>query len=275
MSEFVKASVSRFLKVRYSTSLKSFLNLLCIAFLDSFPNWVMNLFSPKGKLQGLYHRMTEHLTLRINGLRISVNDFAALQIMTDEKESFMNEYFVPKIGDVVVDVGAHIGKYTLLWAKKVGKAGHVVALEPKPENYRMLQHNIADNRLENISAFNAAAWNRAGSLTLFLGESSASASVHQYYSRNHISVPAFSLDELLKDYVRVDWLKVDVEGAEVEVLQGAADTLKRFKPKLMLEVWSFNYAKVLEILRVPGYKWVEVNPRIQYSDNWYTQIFAF
>lgn len=63
-------------------------------------------------------------------------------------------------GDVFIDVGAHIGKYTILVAKIVGKEGLVIAIEPNPENYETLLENIKLNNLKNVIAVNIAAWNK-------------------------------------------------------------------------------------------------------------------
>lgn len=270
---YIKDSFVRFKRVRHSTSIKGFNNLVCVAVIDSLPNLFLNLFG-KGRLKRLAELMLSNITLRVNGCSIRVNDFLAYHIMTDDSEAFMEQYFKPSAGFIVVDVGAHIGKYSVLWGKQVGCYGKVIALEPKKENYDLLLRNIRTNKLCNVHAYNCAAWKRNEVLTLFMGETSAAVSVHAYNYKRSFQVQAVTVDELVQNLKRVDMVKVDVEGAEADVLEGMSFVLSRFRPCLMLEVWAVNYDRVVGLLGRFNYSFFEVTPHLDCYGTWYTQVLA-
>jgi len=154
-------------------------------------------------------------------------------------ESEILSIFEPRTGDNVVDCGAHIGKYTILASKLVGKDGHVVAIEPSLENYEALLVNLKLNRCENVVPMNRAAWREDEEVTLWVSQSTATHSLKQAWDeeralwpankRESVNVRGLRLDDLLKTMVRIDWLKLDVEGAESEVLQGATECIKKGK----------------------------------------------
>ncbi len=133
-------------------------------------------------------------------------------------------------GDAVfVDVGAHIGKYTILAARLLGSGGRVVAIEPDPSNFAALTTNVALNRLDNVRAFNVGCWSSDGEKVLHrqLGNLGG----HSFVDSTEggaISVPVRTLDSLLAEAgaTQVDAMKLDVQRAESEVLLGASSTLQ-------------------------------------------------
>ena len=82
--------------------------------------------------------------------RINKDDF----IVMTRHEDVIIQYFHPKEGDVVIDVGAHIGRYTIIASKRVGPNGKVIAIEADPSNFEMLNRNIQLNRLANVTTLN-------------------------------------------------------------------------------------------------------------------------
>ena len=84
--------------------------------------------------------------------RNNKDDFKLMTIHEDE----LMKYFVPEEGDIVVDVGAHIGLYTIIASKRVGLSGKVFSIEPDPVNFEILGKNIRINHLENVVALNYA-----------------------------------------------------------------------------------------------------------------------
>lgn len=103
----------------------------------------------------------------IDGIKYTLLDFEDLMIVSREFESFLQMWLKPRRGEVFVDIGAQIGKYTIIVAKVVTKEGMVVAIEPHPVNYQTLQRNIRLNKLENVIALNLAAGDRNCELKLF------------------------------------------------------------------------------------------------------------
>jgi len=152
-----------------------------------------------------------------------------------------------KPGMVAFDVGANLGYYTLLFANRIGAAGRVIAIEPNPETFELLSETVALNGYGGMtSLICAAASARAGeSAELFvpLGEpknATIAFSGNNRASELTASVPTVSIDALAKPLERVDFVKIDVEGAEPQVLEGMAATIERFKPTILLE---FNVSR--------------------------------
>lgn len=133
-------------------------------------------------------------------------------------------------GMVVIDVGAHVGYYSLLAAKQVGPNGKVYAFEPEPHNYELLQRNVALNGRSNVLTFKEAISDRVGSAKLYLTKldnGRHSTYRHGLPESGCIVVDTTTVDAFLggRGWPRVDLVKIDVEGAELDVLNGMGQTL--------------------------------------------------
>ena len=155
-----------------------------------------------------------------------------------------------------LDVGAHLGRYTLRAAKKIGSNGKVIAVEPNKDNYAFLVRNIRLNRFDNCLALNIAGYSSNSEVELFFGEDSARHSIKEDFGKGFYRVKARILDDVLKENgIRsVDLIKVDVEGAELEVLKGLNNTLKKQNPKLIIEVLKRDKRKIADYLTSLGYE---------------------
>lgn len=144
-------------------------------------------------------------------------------------------------GDVVVDVGAHIGYFTVLFARLAGDQGRVYAFEPNPETVALLRRNIAENRLRNVIAENKAASDRDGVVNLHVShdDSVDHRICYTGASRRTVPVEAVRLDAYFHDPLsRVDFIKIDVQGAEHRALEGMAALIRRCGHiKLLTEFW--------------------------------------
>lgn len=158
--------------------------------------------------------------------------------------AWMQEQLAP--GDVVVDVGANIGYYTVLAARLVGPEGRVVAVEAHPEIAPLLTRNVVLNGYhDRVSVFQRAAWHEPGTLAfhrrVHYAANSSVGSVgeetlgHLHDREAKVEVEAARVDDLLEGVGRVDLLKVDVEGSEVRALAGLERTV-RANPDLTLMV---------------------------------------
>jgi len=132
-------------------------------------------------------------------------------------------------GMVAVDIGANIGYYSLLAASLVGKTGKVYAFEPEPQNYTLLIRNVNANGYTNIEAHQKAVSHSAGKMALYLGTQSGTHSLFgvRGTTTQSVMVDLVSLDEFFKERTKnVDIIKVDVQGAEMDVLTGMQNVIK-------------------------------------------------
>ena len=168
--------------------------------------------------------------------RINKDDF---KIMTIHEDDIIKR-FTPKKGDIVIDIGAHIGLYTIISSKRVGANGKVVAIEADPSNFEMLNSNIKLNQLTNVIPLNYAVHSKETKVKLYLPSGESGFTKYNTIMPNWINtqekfveVNANTLDYLLQlNEIRqeeVNWIKIDVEGAEFEVLKGATNVLSKSK----------------------------------------------
>jgi FkbM family methyltransferase len=152
--------------------------------------------------------------------------------------------------DTFWDIGAHIGYFSLLAAQALHPGGQVAAFEPAKEAYARLKDNISLNPYQNISIYNLAVSHSEGEARLFLAGDMADSSANLYnpkedQTREEI-VRTVALDQFSREmpWARPDFLKIDVEGAELAVLQGAAKTIGDFLPLLLMEMEEKNLRAV-------------------------------
>jgi FkbM family methyltransferase len=179
-----------------------------------------------------------------------------LVLASRDKEPYVQKIFKSKSGETVVDIGAHIGFYTLKAARDVGQKGTVIAIEPDPQNFLLLKKNIAINHFHNTIAINAALSDHDGQ-RLFYTCADPSVSGFQPSPRTRIKealmMTTMTLDELLRGLGinRVDWIKIDAEGEELRILKGSAHVLQNNKKvKIIIEA---PYREVLEYLTEMGF----------------------
>ncbi|MCF8063554.1 MAG: FkbM family methyltransferase [Deltaproteobacteria bacterium] len=169
-------------------------------------------------------------------------------------------------GMTAIDVGANIGYYALLEATLVGPKGLVYALEPFPRNYDLLVRNIRLNRREDrIHPFRLAAGDAEGMTRMYLGPSDNMHCLMEYDRtdtfNDHIEVETVTLDRFLEGRRPVDFLRMDLEGYECQVLDGMQETLRTVRPDLLFEIHPVGdvdpdprYTPYLERLLDLGYR---------------------
>lgn len=137
----------------------------------------------------------------------------------------------------VIDIGANVGYYTLHLATLVGNKGKVFAFEPDPLNFSILEKNIHLNNFKNIILVNKAVSNSSSKTILF--QNSFNAGGHSIIKTENadkkIIVETITLDEYFKNFSnKIDLVKIDVEGAEYQVITGALNFFKKFKPTYLI-----------------------------------------
>lgn len=160
----------------------------------------------------------------------------------------------------IIDVGADIGYYTLLFRSHVGKLGKIYAFEPNTESKEILDHNIKLNSFENVKTFDVGLYDSEKKIamdgdTIIPGDKS-----------NQNIIQTKTLDSMgIKD---IDMIKIDIEGAEMNALKGMKETLLKYKPSLLIEVHpgklkDFNSSslEVVTFVKSLGYNIEPVCPK--------------
>jgi len=142
--------------------------------------------------------------------------------------------------DTVIDAGANIGMFTFYAARKTGENGQVFAFEPVPEVNKILSDSLKYNIYQgkNIEVVSYALGSSNEDLTLSYQDDDLGGSALSKKS-NFVKVPQITLDDFVKNRKidKVDFIKMDIEGMEREVLKGASETIAKFKPKLAICIY--------------------------------------
>lgn len=142
-----------------------------------------------------------------------------------------------KSGDVFFDVGANIGYFTLLSARLVGINGVVHSFEPIPRVYYQLSENLKLNNLKNVTAHNFAVGSFENKILINTYDNNIGmSSLLKESGDSAEEVEVKVLDDIFSDTERIDFMKIDVEGFEYEVLKGASKLIKKHKPKILFEI---------------------------------------
>lgn len=143
-------------------------------------------------------------------------------------------------GTRVLDIGAQSGFYSLLLSRLVGPEGMVFAFEPLPANFRILEENLSLNSIQNVMIRREAVSDLSGNIIFEFPREEVSLIAGPLLESDNLAtfqVPAISLDDFVRDTGRpIQFIKMDVEGAETAVLRGAVQTLKAFHPSMVIEL---------------------------------------
>lgn len=184
--------------------------------------------------------------------------------------------------DVVLDIGANIGYYTLLLSHLVGPEGLVVAVEPHPKNFHLLHLNLRLNGVNNVETLQAAVSDKEGDAILFEAEGSNWHALHSTdrTTNKGIRVTTLTIDAIARQVSRpIALIRMDIEGWEHRALIGAQETLRRDRPALIMEVhpeylppeelkqmllWLglLGYDRCMVILRRDDFPWVKRPRRV-------------
>jgi FkbM family methyltransferase len=154
-------------------------------------------------------------------------------------EPAMQRFLAERVrpGDVVLDLGANVGFFTLTAAALTGAGGHVIAYEPLPRNVAALRANIAVNRLSYVEVVEAAVSDRDGEAILNINESDQEASLVHAATKRRVIVRTVTVDaEMRRLGLTPDLIKIDVEGAEEDAVRGMLVTLRRARPVIVCEM---------------------------------------
>lgn len=170
-------------------------------------------------------------------------------IWEKEETEFLRN--VVKEGMNVVDIGANIGYFSLLFSKWVGDKGKVYSFEPDPFNFDLLLKNSHANRSENISCFQKAISNHNDHASLFLSKKNkGDHRIFDFYvyedddNRKSIDVECVKLDSILPSDEKIDFIKMDIQGSEYLALEGMNNSItKNPNIQLLTEFWPYAIEK--------------------------------
>lgn len=214
-----------------------------------------------------YHFLTRKfigedvISVNAHGQKMYVNATFGLTLLstgTYQSEKLMTTLFTKLItkGTTVIDVGAYVGYYTLLAAQATGDRGKVFCFEPEPSNYALLLKNIEANSYNNVVLVQKAVINRIGVVKLFVAKDpSGHSTVCQNPHQVAISVDCTTLDDFFfgREYP-IQVIKIDVEGAEMTVLEGMKNIISKNRQINIFTEFSPEALKIAGCLPVEYFK---------------------
>jgi len=194
-----------------------------------------------------------------------------LSVPVLERPSYALGTYEPKVveaisanvgpGAIAFDIGSHVGYLSLVLSKKVCAEGRVVSFEPDVRNLRALRTNVEQNLISNVTIVDQPLSNKPGTIKFAIYDTYSLVnhvvdSFHDSASDAQIvEVEATSVDAYCNDNdLRPTFLKIDVEGHEVSVLQGAMGLLRAQHPTVLVEVRPDTFIAVSALLKPLGYK---------------------
>jgi FkbM family methyltransferase len=243
-------------------------------------SWQARIYALRYRIKRAWSRVFPRVPLPVRlpygGWWLAADDMMDDSIFTGNFErnelKFVENFLKP--GMTVLDIGAHHGLYTILAAQKVGKGGKVFAFEPSPNQRRRLATHLRLNRVaDRVSILPAAVGNETAGTTLYVvaGKETGCNSLRPpavQEPTEPVQVQVTSLDAILskENMGRVDFIKMDIEGAELAALQGARELLaKHPRPVILAEMadsrtlaWGYQASAIYDFLAARGFQWFEV-----------------
>ena len=182
-----------------------------------------------------------------------ISRFVEMTGKLDHDDSIMTR-ILPYIkqGAIVVDVGAYIGDHTIAYAKKVGNEGAVFAFEPSQPTFECLEYNLKGYK-DTVLCFNMALGKEAGKCSL--------QSVETNYGMNYINSDSGEIEVRTLDSFNLgglDFLKIDCEGYELDVLEGAKETINKYRPIMFIEINELALSR-RNMKRLEIFAWLKEN----------------
>ncbi len=185
-------------------------------------------FNPKGSLIVNIYDYKLQIPLQYDGIGKALFIFKCREL--DHKWIIDKEL---SLGNVVLDLGANIGYYAVMEAKKIGNQGKIYAIEPDPRNIEFLKKNISLNNMVNIFEFEQGAISNKAEKAEFILSSKTNLSSFEnnknLKNSETIKVQTYELGEYLKNKKRLDLIRMDIEGHEIEVFDSLINFSSKFK----------------------------------------------
>ena len=197
---------------------------------------------------------------RVEGIRLVIQPRSEKFLWTGTHEPEVQDAIVEILGPGATfwDVGSHIGYFTLLASRVVGPTGTVHAFEPLPATFRRLKASIAANDAANVVAHELALSPVSGPASLHGGDVSVLWSLEPAGRPRSITVQCQTLAEAVSAYGPPDLIKVDAEGAEIDILECGRNELAEHRVPVLLETAS-DHEVIVATERLPFYEAERIN----------------
>jgi len=254
-------------RILYKQTVRIFANsgLRKIEFIDNLNNYLRSRLKPNFIITKKYgHKM---FLDELDSLHLSVHrDWENFETSIIEKEI--------KRGDVVLDIGANIGFYSLIMGNLVGNEGKVYAFEADPTNFEILEKNVKINEYKNIILINKAVLDKPGKVKLYIDEKNTGKNtLNKGENVKYVEVEAIRLDDYFPKNKEINFIKMDIEGSEGRAIKGMVNLLKKNKNiKIISEIYpglldeiggeiNFRTKDYLEFLEKIGFKLYDINEK--------------
>lgn len=209
--------------------------------------WLLNFFMPLLYLRHIRQETVIHPVNNSIKMKLRVGSFdkwATYQVW--KFGEYTDKHFAIQPNDIVVDIGGHIGSFSI-WAAKQAFNGKVFTFEPNLENFQLLKENKELNNVSNLHIYNMAVSDKVGNVSFFNSDhQSMGHSMYEHELPNKTTVHATSLDEIMlsNKIEKIDFLKIDAEGAEYPILLNASATSLSKINKIFIEYHDYlNHGK--------------------------------
>lgn len=203
------------------------------------------------------------------------------------------ERFLKKLnfsGQTVYDVGGCEGHYSMFFSKAVGRSGRVICFEPHPRNCATIRENLKINNISNVDIYSLGLGSKREktSFTYITSNLACGTAVKEtsefFMSKKDaetVECQIDSLDNLIAELPTPDFIKIDVEGMELDVLMGMTDVLRRYRPSLNIEIHAIslgdhqsklrNGQRIIDFLRPKGYSITHVQTEAEINEFYHTK----
>ena len=205
------------------------------------------------KLRGIspesirYHKNSNSWEYRIDGVSyLSSGPGWAYNydFLIDQLKQLSGNHYLPKAGDIVVDIGAGVGEETIIFSKLVGNSGKVLAIEAHPKTFLALDYMVKTNGLRNVTCMNIALSDKYGEVEIGDSDNSLANTILPSKTKKTYQVKGYTFDEMIRNngLQRIDLVKMNVEGAEQLIIKGMAEYLPIVK-NIAISCHDFLYER--------------------------------
>ena len=195
-------------------------------------------------------------TFEIEGFIVQANPFELVGTFRVQQYRY-GTIVEPKLGDIVLDIGAYVGDTALWFSKAVGPQGKVYTFEPESSNFEKLKTNLERNKVTNVIPLHLALSENEGEMQI--ASRGSGSAITETADGASVEVTTTDIFVEANKLPRVDFIKMDVEGHELKVLAGARETIKTSKPSLALSA----YHRGDDLVKLPKFL-LELNPNYKF-----------